>query len=449
MFRILQTDSPSWQETMLSAPQEAFRQSFKNNDDNASLLMALHCPSMFTNETCNCTDDSYTQLLFKILRWVKLIALKLAASYYALPIVLALLPLMLGICIGYTLGLKRQNSQKKDTQSSRILLATQYARRFILGILFALSGRSTTKDGSAMIENVKDSASKKTNTTENVKVTVETHPNNLNQLLRETDEEMRERENRARQDLQSDRDTLSESGVEPDQVPKHVAIIMDGNRRYGKQVYGNSTSGHWEGSQKVLQVAKWCIAEKIDVLTVFAFSTENWRRDPTEVASLMAIFTRYCEELRVEAIKRNIRVRILSTDVTQLPTHVKVAFDKLQNDTEHCAGGLEMNICLSYGGRGEIVNACRHLADECANRLRQANTISEADIRSALLTKHTSDPDILIRTSGEERISNFLLWQMAYTEFFFLDCHWPEFTKDDLIRVIQSYARGRQRRFGR
>jgi undecaprenyl diphosphate synthase len=259
---------------------------------------------------------------------------------------------------------------------------------------------------------------------------------------------MIQREENARQDLRSDRESVCESGVDADRVPKHVAIIMDGNRRYGKQVYGNATSGHWDGSRKVLQVAKWCIAENVRVLTVFAFSTENWRREPTEVASLMALFVKYCEELRVEAIRRNIRVRILSTDASKVPAHVKAGFDKLQSDTEHCEGGLDMNICLSYGSRGELVSACRELAKECVAGNRDADSISEEDVQGALLTRHTCDPDVLIRTSGEERISNFLLWQLAYTELFFLDKHWPEFEKDDLLKVIRTFASGRERRYG-
>jgi undecaprenyl diphosphate synthase len=452
MFKVLYSPKAevSWQEMMLSASQIAFRDAYKNNDDNASLLMALHCPDNFASETCTCTEDSYAQLLLKILRWVKLLILKLAASYYALPLVLALLPLTLGLLIGYSVGSRQFQKRHTKAEEIRNYVRTSgtWLKHYIRSIPWSMA---TFCIGLFPSPNTTAHEHAHANSCSN-KITTDPSPQESTLppiLSAETEQEMRDREEKARRALQSDTETLCESGLDLDQIPKHIAIIMDGNRRFGKQQYGNATSGHWDGSKKVLEVAKWCTAEQVKVLTVFAFSTENWRRDPTEVASLMAIFTKYCEELRVEAIDRNIRVRILSTDDAQVPAYVKASFDRLQDDTSHCEGGLEMNICLSYGGRGEIVNACRQLALDCVAGHRSADSISENDVQSALLTKHTCDPDILIRTSGEERISNFLLWQLAYTELFFLECHWPEFSKKNLLDVMQSYAQGRRRRFGK
>eukprot|EP00977_Amphora_coffeiformis_P000299 scaffold83_cov181-Amphora_coffeaeformis.AAC.26 len=264
----------------------------------------------------------------------------------------------------------------------------------------------------------------------------------------QTAEQLVSREDLARRDLNSDRDTLCESGISDTNLPRHIAFIMDGNRRYGRTVYGNRVAGHWDGSRKVLDVAKWCIAEKIPHATVYAFSTENWKRDPAEVASLMEIFAKYCEELRTESLQRNIRVRILSTNPSLIPSHVAGGLQRLQDDTENCTG-LCLNVCLSYGSRSEMVQVCQSLVGDCLEQKRDPSSIKEEDVTARLLTKDSPDPDILIRTSGEMRISNYLLWQLAYAELFFLDKNWPELQKDDFLEVIRSFALGRQRRFGK
>lgn len=263
-----------------------------------------------------------------------------------------------------------------------------------------------------------------------------------------TQEELASRENHVRGDLTSDRDTLCESGIPQANLPRHIAFIMDGNRRYGRKQYGNTVAGHWDGSRKLLDVAKWCIAEKIPYATVYAFSTENWKRDPTEVASLMEIFAKYCEELRQESLARNIRVHILSTDTSPIPPHVAAGLKRLQDDTQ-CCTGLCLNVCLSYGSRSEMVQVCQELVADCIEQDRDPATIEELDVTERLLTKDSPDPDVLIRTSGEMRISNYLLWQLAYAELFFLNKNWPEFEKDDFLEVIRSYSIGRKRRFGK
>ena len=262
------------------------------------------------------------------------------------------------------------------------------------------------------------------------------------------DAELAERENTARQHLSSDANTSRESGVPLSSVPRHIAVIMDGNRRYGRQRYGSATRGHWDGSKTLADFAKWCIAEGVQVLTVYAFSTENWDRDPDEVAALMAIFVRYCKELREEALARGIRLRVLSTEADRIPADVAAGLKRMVEETAHCDKFL-MNICLSYGSRGEMVHACRSLAADVQQGKLSSSDITENVITGRLLTGDCPDPDIVMRTSGEMRLSNFLLWQIAYSEMFFVERTWPELTKDDLVKVIQNFANDRQRRYGK
>jgi len=256
------------------------------------------------------------------------------------------------------------------------------------------------------------------------------------------------KENETRSHLKSNAGTQRESDVPSELVPRHIAVIMDGNRRYGKSKYGSVAKGHWDGSSKLVEFAKWCIAEQIAVLTVFAFSSENWKRDPAEIASLMQIFAKYCDELRVEAIERNIKIMVLSTDYEKIPRQVRIGVKRMVNETQHC-DGMIMNICLSYGSRGEIVGATKSVIEDVLQERLDPKSIDEKTIEERLLTYNRGgDPDVLIRTSGEVRISNFLLWQLAYTEFFFIDKPWPAIEKNDLLDVIQSYAKSRNRRYG-
>jgi undecaprenyl diphosphate synthase len=429
----------------------------KNGDDFVIFPVdnASHrCASSFY-ETTACDNDDHscskesTVILWKILRWIKLIVLKLARSYYALPILLVALPLMMGLLVGFWYG--RRYEQQQQQQHPKKKQPRNEMNSSILSYIgfMLLSVFAPRRDQPPMEQEVLHKAtplyppsepSSEAATTTSDRHAPETFP--------ETREELEERENQVRIDLRSDHESRCESGVDASQVPRHVAVIMDGNRRYGKAVYGKAMAGHWDGSRKVLEFAKWCIAEKVQVLTVYAFSTENWKRDPAEVASLMALFVQYCEELRVESLRRNIRVRVLSTETTLIPGPVKAGLHRLEEETRHCSG-LQMNICLSYGSRGEIVNACRDLARDCVNRVLKVDQISEEAFEKRLLTKHCGDVDVLIRTSGEIRISNYLLWQLAYAEMFFMSKNWPELEKGDLLEVIRSYAQGRHRRFGK
>merc|ERR1712238_564850 len=232
-------------------------------------------------------------------------------------------------------------------------------------------------------------------------------------------EEDEERDNFARIHLLSSNRSQRESGIPLSDVPQHIAVIMDGNRRYGRAKYGSATRGPWDGSKILVEFAKWCIAEGVSTLTVYAFSTENWNRHPTEVKALMGIICKYCDELRVEALHRGISIRVLSTETEKIPEDVAAGIQRMVEETKHC-DKFTLNICLSYGSRGEIVNACKAISS-----------------------------DVIIRTSGEYRLSNFLLWQSAYSEFFFLEKQWPELKKEDLLHVIKEFGRGRKRRFGK
>lgn len=229
-------------------------------------------------------------------------------------------------------------------------------------------------------------------------------------------------------------------------APKHVAVIMDGNRRFGKKAHSDPLKGHWSGGQTLVDFVQWCIDDGVEVLTVYAFSTENWSRDIMEVNTLMVIISKYAKSFQKEALTRNVKVNVLCTDKSQLPNHVKESIDDLESSTSHC-DGFVFNICLSYGGRADIVSACQMLVDEVSSGKIAASDITEDYFGSKLLTKDLPPPDMLIRTSGECRISNFLLWQIAYSELFFVKKLWPEVTQQDLRELFDEY-RKRTRRFG-
>jgi len=267
-----------------------------------------------------------------------------------------------------------------------------------------------------------------------------------------------ERDAQARNKLK-DEDSIAfkcrESGVPLKDTPLHIAVIMDGNRRYGREKYGVAIKGHWDGSRKLVEFCKWCLAERIQILTVYAFSTENWSRHPDEISSLMEIFTKYCDELRLEAIQGGIRIRVLTTNDEKLPENVKAGLKRMEQETSHL-DKLVLNVCISYGSRSELVLACRNLAKEVLSKTPKtitddliANHITEQSLSNHLLSSPYPDPDLIIRTSGEMRFSNFLLWQCAYTEIFFLNKHWPSLEKIDLLKVIRAYVHGRQRRYGK
>jgi undecaprenyl diphosphate synthase len=184
----------------------------------------------------------------------------------------------------------------------------------------------------------------------------------------------------------------------------------------------------------------------VSMATVYAFSTENWQRTDSEVTALMTIFAKYADTFRQEALKRNVRVQILATEAERLPPKVRLCVQALQTETAHCTA-FTLNLCLSYGGRSEIVQAAQAVARQVAAGSLAVEDVDEQVFAGNLLTRTCPDPDLLLRTSGECRLSNFLLWQCAYAELFFVDKYWPQLTRQDLVQVLRQFA-ARGRRYG-
>lgn len=227
-------------------------------------------------------------------------------------------------------------------------------------------------------------------------------------------------------------------------IPEHVAFIMDGNRRYGAREFGmvRHLEGHEAGGRKLGLVCEWCVDFGIREMTCFAFSTENWNRSPKEIETLMATFIDKCAAIEAKAHEKRVRVRVMSTN-DRLPERVKIALTRLVDATSEY-DTLTLNLAISYGGRSEIVNAAKEVARRVRDGL-DVDTVDEATFATFLTLQ--SAPDVLIRTSGEFRLSNFLLWQLAYTELVFLDKFWPDIEKKDLEHAFRIFA-SRKRRFG-
>lgn len=230
-----------------------------------------------------------------------------------------------------------------------------------------------------------------------------------------------------------------------DRLPQHVAIIMDGNGRWAKARGLPRVEGHRAGVKTVRAVVEESRTLGIRYLTLFAFSSENWRRPAGEVSTLMGFFERYLEAELPRLTDNGIRLRAIG-ELDRLPPGVQRALAKTINDTERSTE-MQLILAVSYGGRDEIVSACRKIAEQARNgTLRPADVSSEV-LRAALYAPDLPDPDLLIRTSNEMRISNFLLWQLAYTEIVVSQRLWPEFTVEDFRSALRQYA-NRDRRFG-
>lgn len=238
-----------------------------------------------------------------------------------------------------------------------------------------------------------------------------------------------------------------ERQVEQGEVPYHVAIIMDGNRRFARRHGLDPTKGHEEGRDTLEQVVDWCLDLGIQVLTVYAFSTENFDRSPEEVEALMDLFEenfyQMAEDERVH--EHGIRVRAIGRRET-LPERVREAIDHAESRTEGY-DSYHYNIAVAYGGREEIVQAIREIADDVREGELDPEEVTEGTVGKRLYTHPLPDPDLVLRTSGEERVSNFLLWQLAYAELYFADVNWPDLRKVDFLRAIRDYQK-RQRRYG-
>ena len=228
-------------------------------------------------------------------------------------------------------------------------------------------------------------------------------------------------------------------------VPQHVAIILDGNGRWAKSKGMPRNYGHAQGSKNVERICEEAWRLGIKYLTVYAFSTENWNRPQDEVDALMNLLRRYMKTCLTTAAKNDMKVRVIG-DITRLDEDIRSRILELEEATKN-NGGLNFQIAINYGSRDELVRGIRRLAQDCVDNKQDPAEITEAVIERYLDTHGIPDPDLLIRTSGEQRLSNFLLWQLAYTEFYFTDVHWPAFTKEELIKAIEQYNK-RDRRFG-
>lgn len=229
-------------------------------------------------------------------------------------------------------------------------------------------------------------------------------------------------------------------------VPRHVAVIMDGNGRWAGMRDLPRCVGHWEGMNAVREVVEGACAAGVEILTLYAFSTENWRRPPEEIKALMGVLQAFAEKERERLAREGVEVRVLG-EIERLD---EPSLEAVRRIVETTRGGdrLLLNLMISYGGREEIVGAARALAAAARAGILEPRAINEDAFRGALLTGGIPDPDLLIRTSGEMRISNFMLWQLAYTEFHVTPVLWPDFTRQDLFEAILEYQR-RERRFGK
>ena len=228
-------------------------------------------------------------------------------------------------------------------------------------------------------------------------------------------------------------------------VPKHIAIILDGNGRWAKKKGMPRNYGHAQGSKNVERICEDAFKLGVKYLTVYAFSTENWKRPQDEVDALMNLLRNYMKTCLKTAEKNRMRVRVLG-DKTALDEDIKSRIEELEEATKH-NDGLNFQIALNYGSRDEMVRAMKRMCMDCKDGKVEPGEIDEALFESYLDTHDIPDPDLMIRTSGEQRLSNYLLWQLAYSEFYFTDVLWPDFTKEELIKAIEYYN-GRDRRFG-
>ncbi|HJD05238.1 MAG TPA: isoprenyl transferase [Candidatus Mediterraneibacter caccogallinarum] len=229
-------------------------------------------------------------------------------------------------------------------------------------------------------------------------------------------------------------------------VPQHVAIILDGNGRWAKAKGMPRNYGHAQGSKNVERICEEAWRMGIKYLTVYAFSTENWNRPKDEVDALMKLLRNYMKTCLKTAAKNDMKVRVIG-DIEPLDEDIKKRISELEAATVD-NGGLNFTIALNYGSRDEMTRAAKRMAQDCVAGKLDPEMIDESVFESYLDTHGIPDPDLMIRTSGEQRLSNYLLWQLAYSEFYFTDVPWPDFTKDELVKAVEEYNH-RHRRFGR
>ena len=233
--------------------------------------------------------------------------------------------------------------------------------------------------------------------------------------------------------------------MEQENLPKHIAIIMDGNRRWARNKGLPVGLGHKEGAKTLEKIVRYAKNIGIKYITVYAFSTENWKRSEEEVSTLMNLMMNYLESYSKRADSENIKVQILGNRQglsDKMNDLIEKCMERTKNNT-----GITFNIALNYGGRDEILGAVKNIAEKIQNNEMKIEDITEQTISDNLYTKGQPDPDLLIRTSGEIRTSNFLPWQLVYSEFVFVSKNWPDFSEEDLLEAIEEYQR-RNRKFG-
>jgi len=239
--------------------------------------------------------------------------------------------------------------------------------------------------------------------------------------------------------------SLTADQLDPSRMPRHVAIIMDGNGRWAQKKLLPRTMGHRAGMSALKKVVKACDELNIPYLSVFAFSTENWKRPITEVDYLMNLLVEFLHKELQELHEHNVQINIIG-DYTVIPRQCQVEIDRALEMTRHNSG-LVFTIALNYGSRREIIDAVKSVAKKIQAGQLEADRIDEAYFSATLCTRNLPDPDLLIRTAGEMRISNFMLWQIAYSEIAVTETLWPDFTREDLIMILMDYQ-NRERRYG-
>ncbi|MCP4115440.1 MAG: isoprenyl transferase [Desulfobacteraceae bacterium] len=241
-------------------------------------------------------------------------------------------------------------------------------------------------------------------------------------------------------------DPAESYGIDLKKLPRHVAVIMDGNGRWAKKRLMNRVNGHKQGSETVRDIVSACRELGIEVLTLYAFSTENWSRPAAEVTALMGLLKRFLRSEQDDLDSKGIRLNIIGQK-HRLPADVQAEIDGATSKTRDNTG-MVLNLALSYGGREEITMAAKRLAEDLASGKILADDITETALADRLYTGGMPDPDIVIRTSGEMRLSNFLLWQAAYAEIFITDTLWPDFSKQEFYDIVREYQT-RDRRYGK
>jgi len=246
--------------------------------------------------------------------------------------------------------------------------------------------------------------------------------------------------------LNSNTASVTESELDKTKLPAHVAIIMDGNGRWAKKRLANRVKGHEQGMEVVREIVRACREIGISVLTLYAFSTENWQRPKMEITALMTLLKRFLRSELLEMQENNIRLSTIG-QTERLPEDVRRLLSETMALT-HQNDGMLLNLALSYGGRAELVKMVREIAVKVKAGDIEPDAVSDELVTRHLYTKDIPDPDLMIRTSGEMRISNFLLWQLAYSELFITDTMWPDFSRAEFVEILKAYQR-RERRFGK